>query len=97
MAAFMHNDIIPSAAPATSGKIHAEIAVLELVAVSNSALVFHAQMRSFNQFITVFIERIRTKPMLKTFQHEFHITAELCFRIFKIVIKYPVVAIKLAF
>ena len=51
------------------GKVIAEIAIHKFISICDGALVFHTKMRSFNKLVSVFIKRIRTKPVLKAFHH----------------------------
>jgi hypothetical protein len=56
-----------------------------MIAISYRALVFHAQVRGFNQFIPIFIKRIRAKPMFKGFKHRLYVGRKLLFGFFQVV------------
>ncbi len=97
MPAFMDNNKVPGASPTCTGKISSQITISEFIAIGNSTLVFHSQVRGLYYFITVFIKRIGAKPIFKTIEHRFYIAAKLFLRFFKIIIHYPIAAIKVSF
>ena len=51
-------------------------------------MVFHTQVRRFDEFITVFIKRVGAIPIFKTMDHWFYLF-KLFFCFFEVIIQYP--------
>ncbi len=92
MPTFMYDNKIPFFTPARAGAVHATIAILVSVAISHSALMFHAKMRSFYQLVAIFIKRVRTKPILKGLHH-FRGLCKMRFCFLQVLGKHPVIHI----
>ena len=71
MAAFVNDDEVETRADSDARPVTLEITVLEVIAVSDGGLVFHAGVWHLDQLVAVFYERIVAKVVLKGLQHSF--------------------------
>src|SRR5690606_17195912 len=94
MASLVDDDKIPLHPPAGARAVPPEIPILVFVAISDRALVFHAQVSRFNQLEAVFIERIGAEPVFKGPQHGFHVCIEMRLGLVLVFTQHPVVQIK---
>ena len=69
MAAFVNDDEVELRADADARPVAAEVTVLEAVAVSHGALVFHAGVRRFDQLVAVLLKRVFTEIVLVSLDH----------------------------
>src|ERR1700754_3042390 len=65
------------------------------VAIGNGALVFHAGMLNVYQLVAILVKGIGAKPMFKRMQHVVHLLRHIPLSPGKIIIKHPVVEIKM--
>ncbi|MBV6504872.1 MAG: hypothetical protein ILNGONEN_00427 [Syntrophorhabdaceae bacterium] len=82
--AFVNDNEIELRAHPDAGPIAAEIAVLKQIAVAHRALMLHAGIRHFDQFVAIFFESILTEMFLKAFDHRLGL-AELALRRFEMI------------
>ncbi len=80
---FVDDDEVEPRRDADTGPVALEIAVREMIAVRNGALVFHAGVRCFDQLVAVFLEWILTEIMLIGCEHPARL-GELLFRFVQI-------------
>src|SRR5690606_24383852 len=77
-----------------AGAIPAKVTILVFVAVSNGALVFHAKMGRFHQFVAIRVERIRSKPMFKCAKCWFNIGVEMRLSLGLVFTEYTIIEVQ---
>ena len=73
MRAFVHDDEIPLQAEPRAGQVAAEVAIEEVVAVGDAALMLHAEVGGLDQLVAIGIPGVRPEPMLEAAQHRDHL------------------------
>src|SRR5690625_6586595 len=69
MSRFMYDDEVKHEAPSTGTQITTQVSFHIFISIGHTTLMFHPQIRDFDQLISIFIKRVRTKPIFKSLQH----------------------------
>src|SRR5690625_7538418 len=69
MSRFMYDDEVKHEAPSTGTQITTQVSFHIFISIGHTTLMFHPQIRDFDQLISIVIKRVRTKLILKSLQH----------------------------